>query len=60
MQKWSISCSDPNVSAAPPMPPPPYAISKWFYNTFTGAVKGAVCCGSFVGDDLVLLTVSYR
>jgi hypothetical protein len=28
-------------------------MSKWFYDTFTGAATGAARCGSFVGGALV-------
>jgi hypothetical protein len=24
-------------------------VSKWFYDTFTGAAIGVACCGSFAG-----------
>jgi hypothetical protein len=34
-------------------------ISKWFYDTFTGAATGAARCGSFVGDEFGLLVTSY-
>jgi hypothetical protein len=30
-----------------------------FYNTFTGAVIGAVRCGSFIGKGFGLLIISY-
>jgi hypothetical protein len=35
-------------------------MSKWFYDTFTGAATGAARCGFFVGDGFGLLVVSYR
>jgi hypothetical protein len=30
-------------------------ISKWFYDTSTGATTGAVCCGSFIRESFSLL-----
>jgi hypothetical protein len=35
-------------------------MSKWFYDTSTGAVSGAAHCGSFIEEDFGLLVVSYR
>jgi hypothetical protein len=35
-------------------------ISKWFYDTCTGAATGAVRCGSFSGKAFSLLVVSSR
>jgi hypothetical protein len=35
-------------------------VSKWFYDTSTGAATGVVCCGSFVGGGFGLLVVSYE
>jgi hypothetical protein len=32
---------------------------KWFYDTFTGTAMRAAHCGSFVGEGLGLLDVSY-
>jgi hypothetical protein len=34
-------------------------LSKWFYDTFTGAATGAARCGSFVGEGFGLMVVSY-
>jgi hypothetical protein len=34
-------------------------ISKWFYDTSTGAIIGATRCGSFIGGGFGLLVVSY-
>jgi hypothetical protein len=34
-------------------------VSKWFYNTSTGAATGAACCGSLIGKGFSLLVVSY-
>jgi hypothetical protein len=34
-------------------------LSKWFYDTSTGAVTGAVRCGSFIGGSFSLLIASY-
>jgi hypothetical protein len=34
-------------------------LSKWFYDTSTGATTGAARCGSFVGKGFSLLVVSY-
>jgi hypothetical protein len=36
------------------------SMSKWFYDTFTGVVIGAVRCGSFVGEDFGLLVARIR
>jgi hypothetical protein len=33
-------------------------MSKWFYDTSTGAATGAAHCGSFVGKAFTLLVVS--
>jgi hypothetical protein len=35
------------------------SLSKWFYDTFTGAATGAAHCGSFVGGVFGLLVASY-
>jgi hypothetical protein len=34
-------------------------VSKWFYDTSTGAAIGAARCGSFVGEGFDLLVASY-
>jgi hypothetical protein len=34
-------------------------VSKWFYDTFTGAATGVARCDSFVGEGFGLLIVSY-
>jgi hypothetical protein len=33
-------------------------VSKWFYDTFTGAATGAACCGSFAGKAFSLFGCS--
>jgi hypothetical protein len=41
---------------------PPYLtrqMSKWFYDTFTGATIGASHCGSFVREGFGLLVATY-
>jgi hypothetical protein len=35
-------------------------LSKWFYDISTGAATGAACCGSFVGEGISLMVISYR
>jgi hypothetical protein len=35
-------------------------LSKWFYDTSTGAATGAVRCGFFIGKVFSLLVVSSR
>jgi hypothetical protein len=35
-------------------------MSKWFYDTFTGAATGATRCGSFIEEGFVLLVASYE
>jgi hypothetical protein len=35
-------------------------VSKWFYDTSTGATTGAARCGSFVGGGFGLLIASYE
>jgi hypothetical protein len=35
-------------------------MSKWFYDTSTGAATGAARCGSFVGGGFGLLVASYE
>jgi hypothetical protein len=35
-------------------------LSKWFYDTSTGAAVGAARCGSFVGNAFSFLVVSSR
>jgi hypothetical protein len=34
-------------------------MSKWFYDTSTGAATGAARCGSFVREGFGLLVVRY-
>jgi hypothetical protein len=36
-----------------------HQMSKWFYDTSTGAATGAAHCGSFVEKGFGLLVVSY-
>jgi hypothetical protein len=35
-------------------------LSKWFYDTSTGAATGAVRCGSFVGEAQIAQGVGYQ
>jgi hypothetical protein len=35
-------------------------MSKWFYDTSTGAATGAARCGSYVGGGFGLLVASYK
>jgi hypothetical protein len=35
-------------------------MSKWFYDTSTGAATGAACCGSFVGGAQIAQGVGYQ
>jgi hypothetical protein len=39
---------------------PTVQMSKWFYDTSTGAATGAARCGSFVGGGFGLLVASYE
>jgi hypothetical protein len=34
-------------------------MSKWFYDTSTGAAIGVACCDSFIGECFGLLVASY-